>query len=124
MKIKLVQIDAKIKILLILMLLVIKFVGGNSAIWVQNPGSDTVNAELTITGGEIKSTAKAYVEGTTALKDVSSAIYFTVNGDGGAWSEDSFVSITGGTFNFDPSEWVPAGYSAVQNGSTWTVSKE
>lgn len=32
------------------------------------------------------------------------------------------VIITGGTFNFDPSEWVPAGYSAVQNGSTWTVS--
>ena len=32
------------------------------------------------------------------------------------------VIITGGTFNFDPSAWVPAGYTAVQNGSTWTVS--
>ena len=32
------------------------------------------------------------------------------------------VVITGGTFNFDPSEWVPAGYQAVNNGSTWTVS--
>ena len=34
------------------------------------------------------------------------------------------VIITGGTFNFDPSEWVPAGYAAVNNGSTWTVSAE
>lgn len=32
------------------------------------------------------------------------------------------VIITGGTFNFDPSEWVPAGYQAVKSGSTWTVS--
>ena len=32
------------------------------------------------------------------------------------------VVITGGTFNFDPSAWVPAGYEAVKNGSTWTVS--
>ena len=32
------------------------------------------------------------------------------------------VIITGGTFNFDPSAWVPAGYTAVQNGSTWVVS--
>ena len=33
------------------------------------------------------------------------------------------VIIQGGTFNFDPSEWVPAGYTAVKNGETWTVSK-
>ena len=33
------------------------------------------------------------------------------------------VVITGGTFNFDPSAWVPAGYTAVKNGSEWTVSK-
>jgi hypothetical protein len=33
------------------------------------------------------------------------------------------VIITGGTFNFDPSEWVAAGYVATKNGSTWTVSK-
>ena len=32
------------------------------------------------------------------------------------------VVITGGTFNFDPSAWVPAGYEAVKNGSEWTVS--
>ena len=32
------------------------------------------------------------------------------------------VVIMGGTFNFDPSAWVPAGYEAVKNGSEWTVS--
>lgn len=72
---------------------------GYCAIWVQNPGSKTVNGSLAITGGEIKSTAKAYVEGTSELKDVSSRIYFTIDGNGGAWSEDSSISITGGTFN-------------------------
>jgi hypothetical protein len=32
------------------------------------------------------------------------------------------VIITGGTFNFDPSEWVAGGYTATKNGSTWTVA--
>jgi len=72
---------------------------GFSAIWMQNPGKNTVNGTLTITGGEIKTTAKAYVQGTASLNEVSSSIYFTIDGTGGAWSEDSFVTITGGTFN-------------------------
>ena len=72
---------------------------GYCAIWVQNPGKNTVNATLTITGGEIRTTAAAYVNGTSALEDVSSRIYFTIDGEGGAWSDASFVKITGGTFN-------------------------
>ena len=32
------------------------------------------------------------------------------------------VIITGGTFNFNPSEYVPDGYEAIQSGDTWTVS--
>ena len=32
------------------------------------------------------------------------------------------VIISGGTFNFDPTEWLAAGYKATKNGSTWTVS--
>ena len=31
------------------------------------------------------------------------------------------VIITGGTFGFDPTNWVAAGYEAVHNGTTWTV---
>ena len=69
---------------------------GYSAIWMQNPGSKTVNGSLTITGGEIKSTAKAYVEG-APLNQVGSKIYCTT--EGGAWSEGSAVAITGGTIN-------------------------
>jgi len=72
---------------------------GYCAIWIQNPGSKTVNGSLSITGGEIRSTAKAWVNGTSELKDVGSAIYCTIAGAGGAWSEDSAVSITGGTIN-------------------------
>ena len=72
---------------------------GYSAIWVQNPGSNTVNGDLTVNGGEIKSTAKAYVNGSAELKDVSSKIYFSISGDGGAWSEGSFVALKGGIFN-------------------------
>ena len=74
-------------------------VEGYSAIWVQNPGKNTVNATLTINGGEIRTTAAAYVNGTSELKDVSSKIYFSIDGEGGAWSDTSAVVITGGTFN-------------------------
>ena len=48
---------------------------------------------------EIKTTASAYVNGTAELKDVSSRIYCTIAGEGGAWSEDSAVNITGGIIN-------------------------
>ena len=34
------------------------------------------------------------------------------------------VIISGGTFNFDPTTWVAAGYKAVKSGSTWTVGAE
>ena len=34
------------------------------------------------------------------------------------------VVITGGTFGFNPSAWVADGYTATQNGSVWTVSKQ
>ncbi len=72
---------------------------GYCAVWVQNPGKNTVNCDLTITGGELRTTAAAYVNGTAELKDVSSAIYCTIAGEGGAWSESSFITISGGTFN-------------------------
>ncbi len=35
---------------------------------------------------------------------------------------DGEVIIKGGTFGFNPSNWVADGYEAVQNGNTWTVS--
>lgn len=35
---------------------------------------------------------------------------------------DGNIIITGGTFGFDPSNWVADGYEAVKSGTTWTVS--
>lgn len=35
---------------------------------------------------------------------------------------DGQVIITGGTFGFDPSEWVAEGYEAVKNNGNWVVS--
>lgn len=40
----------------------------------------------------------------------------------GTWGEyTGDVIITGGTFKFDPSQWVAEGYQAVKSGSNWTV---
>ncbi len=61
--------------------------------------------------------------------DNYSTIYVKGGNFGGVASNNKVVTsnggkviITGGTFNFDPSTWVPEGYKATQNGSTWTVS--
>ena len=34
-----------------------------------------------------------------------------------------YISITGGTFNVDPGEYLASGYKATENNGTWTVSK-
>ena len=83
---------------------------GYCSIWMQNPGDSVVNADLTISAGELKTTAKAYVEGTAELKDVSSKMYCTIAGAEGSWSEDSYINISGGKFNENVSlsEDVPA----------------
>ena len=74
---------------------------GYCAIWMQNPGKKTVNGQLAITGGEIeiRTTASAYVNGTSDIDEVNSRIYCTIDGEGGAWDESSAVEITGGTIN-------------------------
>ena len=61
----------------------------------------------------------------------NSVIYVKGGNFGGVASNNKVVLtnggqlvITGGTFNFDPSAWVAAGYKATKNGSTWTVTKE
>ena len=67
---------------------------GYSAIWMQNPGKNTVNGQLTINAGEIKTTAKAYVNGTSPISEVASKIYCTT--EGGTWDEGSALIIEGG----------------------------
>lgn len=61
----------------------------------------------------------------------NSVIYVKGGNFGGVASNNKVVLtnggqliITGGTFNFDPTAWVAAGYVATKSGSTWTVSAE
>ncbi len=90
-------------------------------------------SELTINGGKFSwdpadNNKRAYVYASAGT---------TVNITGGEFGKastrsgytagilgDGTVTITGGTFGFDPSAWVPTGYVATQNGSTWIVSAE
>lgn len=61
--------------------------------------------------------------------DNNSTIYVEGGNFGGVASNNKVylsnggkVIITGGTFNFDPTEWVAEGHEATQTGSTWTVA--
>lgn len=62
--------------------------------------------------------AEVYVKGGTFGKASTRSGYTA-----GILGEGKVV-ITGGTFGFDPSEWVADGYEAVKNGTTWTVSEK
>ena len=97
---------------------------GYCAIWMQQPSATaTVKGDLTINGGEIRTTAKDWVNGTSALADVAS--YVKTTSEGGAWSEDSFINITGGTFNenlhvyYNAPANVTVSDEAVFNGGCW-----
>ena len=59
------------------------------------------------------SNAIIYVKGGTYNGVASNKKIVTSNG--------GQVIITGGTFNFDPTQWVAEGYQAVKDGSNWTV---
>ena len=59
------------------------------------------------------SNAIIYVKGGTYNGAASNNKIVTSNG--------GQVIITGGTFNFDPTQWVAEGYQAVKNGANWTV---
>ena len=86
--------------------------------------------EVTINGGTFDFTAKtlkrAYIYagsgatvyvngGTFGTASTRSSYKAGIMGDG-------TVIITGGTFGFDPTEWVADGYQAVENNGVWTVS--
>lgn len=86
-------------------------------------------SELTINDGEFdfanKSLKRAYV-----YAGAGTTVYINGGTFGTAADRDGYragilgdgtVVITGGTFGFDPTNWVAAGYEAVQNGATWTV---
>lgn len=86
--------------------------------------------EVTINGGTFDFTAKslkrAYIyAGSGATVYVNGGTFGTAstrsNYKAGIMG-DGTVIITGGTFGFDPTNWVAAGYEAVENNGVWTVS--
>lgn len=90
----------------------------------------TGNTTLNIKGGEVKSvTLQSYADGETAKANISGGTVGTVAKAGGAGTET--ISITGGTFSFDPTDYVPtSGYTITHNGNAgdvdenWTVTKK
>ena len=86
--------------------------------------------EVTINGGTFDFTAKslkrAYIyAGSGATVYVNGGTFGTASTRSSYKAGilgDGTVIITGGTFGFDPTNWVAAGYEAVENNGVWTVS--
>ena len=87
-------------------------------------------SEVIINGGDFSFTSitlkRAYIYAGAGTKVVVNGGNFgkasTRSGYTAGILGEGEVIITGGTFKFDPSTWVAAGYQAIPNGDTWTVS--
>ena len=89
-------------------------------------------SEVIVNGGDFA--FEAYRQRTYACA-VNGAIIYIKDGNFGVapnhqrWTHPIYtenggqVIITGGTFRFDPTEWVAEGYGVEKNGEIWTVSK-
>ena len=89
------------------------------------------NSTLTIKDGDfsIHTSQKkvgyiyAYGEGTTVRIEGGNFANVLIDGRAAiSTANGGKVIITGGTFGFNPSTWVAAGYKATKTGSTWTVA--
>lgn len=99
----------------------------NQAVYSYSYGNDMKNVSINVSGG--------IFNGDIALTGGSNKTNLeTLNISGGtfngAWGFYSYgddakameaITITGGTYLEDPSDYVPAGYTAVQTGGLWTV---
>lgn len=99
----------------------------NQAVYSYSYGNDMKNVSINVSGG--------IFNGDIALTGGSNKTNLeTLNISGGtfngAWGFYSYgddakameaITITGGTYQEDPSDYVPAGYTAVQTGGLWTV---
>ena len=89
-----------------------------------------VGTELEINGGTF-SFSKEYNQKRAYISAAPGTVVIVNGGNFGPASSragytagilgDGAVIIKGGTFGFDPSQWVAAGYVAVKDGSVWTV---
>ena len=87
--------------------------------------------EITINGGDFSFSKTLNQKRAYVYADAGTTVYITGGNFGPASSRSGYtagilgsgtVVITGGTFGFNPSNWVADGYEAVKDGSTWTVS--
>lgn len=93
--------------------------------------AEGAGSEIVINGGEFDFTAKnlkrAYIyasDGTTVI--VNGGTFGTPSTRSGysagiLTGGTGKVIVAGGTFGFDPTTWVPAGYVVTKEGATWTV---
>ena len=87
------------------------------------------NSTLTINSGKFtwnskKNNRRGYVYAAAGSKVVINGGEFGVESPRtGGITGDGEIVIYGGTFGFNPSNWVADGYSAVKNGSKWYVVK-
>ena len=94
------------------------YVAGNSTLTIKEGNfsfskRDNKRAYIYVAAG-----STVYVEGGNFGKPSTRSGYSAgIMGDGD-------VIITGGTFEFDPSNWVADGYQAVKNGSKWYVTPD
>lgn len=86
------------------------------------------NAKVTIYGG-IFVGAKDTVSDSGSAVNVQKGSEVVIEGGNFSGGKNKTLQskgtliVKGGTFDQDPTEWVAAGYVAVQNGNTWIVSK-
>ena len=89
-------------------------------------GNDT---EVTINGGEF-SISKLTLKRAYIYASAGATVYVKGGKFGKASTRDGYkagirgdgnVIITGGTFGFDPTNWVAAGYAALKDGQEWVV---
>jgi peptidoglycan hydrolase-like protein with peptidoglycan-binding domain len=92
--------------------------------------ADGTNASVVLNGGTYNKTAKSWLLGAATNKNIS----FVINGgtyNGYVNLPENTVDtirpygdpivVKGGSFNFNPTQWLAEGYEAVNNNSCWTV---
>jgi len=95
--------------------------------WNNVPAANTNGAEVTGAAVSVTSTYNysgvidVNISGGTFTSTYGQAVYKYENT--AKPYNNASVSITGGTFSSDPSAYVPVGYTATDNGNTWTVTK-
>lgn len=96
-------------------------------------GALTVNvsATLNVEGGTFNEAITVFEHAVNSKTGVETITGGTLNISGGQFfgtitvGTGATLTITGGTFSFDPSDYVATGYEAVNNGDgTWTVSEQ